>query len=963
MPSTPQDSRAIPETRTVLGAAGNAEQELALLSSCLSNLTEIVMVIQAEPIDEPGPRILFVNDAFERLTGYPSAETLGRSPRFLGSENFDELILREIRQALVQRRAIRGQVTKYKKNGAEYWFNIDIIPIFDVAGLCTHFACIGRDITKEKKNEEQLLWKTAFFEAQVYSALDGTLVVDGEGRKILQNQRMNELWNIPLQVAEELDDRSEREWVTNQVKDPQQFADKVAHLYAHPDEVSRDELELVDGRFLDRYSAPVRGKDGKHYGRIWTFRESTQRKRIELTLLERTRELDQTIHELARAKETAEAANVAKSAFLANMSHEIRTPMNGVIGVAEFLLETSLTGEQREFAQTIRSSGAALLTVINDILDFSKMEAGKLIIEELDFNLHEVLEGALGMVIPRCQTNEIELAGFIEPNVPTRFRGDAGRIRQVLTNLLGNAIKFTEAGEVTARISCQRESGEECELLFEVTDTGIGIAPEAQAKLFRPFAQADTSMNRRFGGTGLGLAISKQLVEKMDGEIGVESVLGEGATFWFTVRLHKSPALERGTDGNHWLVNRRVLLVDDHTITRQFLHQQILALKMRSETAATGGEALACLRKAAREGDPYALAIVELEMPKMDVMALAREIKSDPEIAAVRLILLASFGKGVNSEELHSAGFVDCCFKPVRQSTLFDCLVSAMGVVPATSLPSSVGASILPRLGQQKVLVAEDNAVNQQVALGQLKKLGYAADVVSDGHAVLDALKHFHYDIILMDCQMPDLDGYEATRRIRAQGDAFPQPYIIAMTAHAMRGDSDNCFAAGMNDYVSKPVALETLEAALTRGREAKTTLLGNEMGDDAQVLPGNKNALCQETLQNLRELSSEMGAAFFPELLEAFEHESVKHLAELRSAFAAGETGRFCREAHALKEVSLTIGARGMAEICAQLENLGTTKNEEQSAEGLSQLDREFDRVRSEIEQQRLWVWEGRPS
>jgi two-component system sensor histidine kinase/response regulator len=446
----------------------------------------------------------------------------------------------------------------------------------------------------------------------------------------------------------------------------------------------------------------------------------------------------------------------------------------------------------------------------------------------------------------------------------------------------------------------------------------------------------------------------------MGGDIGLESVLRKGSTFWFTVRLRKSPTLQPSLESKSRLANVRVLVVDDNRTSRRFLHEQIIAWKMRNGKAMTGGDALDSLRKAAREGDPYQLAIVDLDMPKMDGVELAREIKADPKITRTRLILLAGFGKRINSEELRAAGFADWCVKPVRQTALFNCLTNAVLDTSATS-QTSPGAldSARPVKPAARVLVAEDNAVNRMVALGQLKHLGYTADAVPNGVAVLEALDRTHYDIILMDCQMPEMDGYETTRRIRTRRDKSPPPYIIALTAHATQGASEKCLAAGMDDYVSKPIVFETFAAALARGLSAgmKTTMFNKKKSSAGprNVQGENSSALCKKTLQGLKDLGSDMGASFFSGLLETFERDAIEHLTVLRSAIAGGETSRFGREAHALKGASLTIGAQGMADICKLLENLGTAQSVEGAPQELARLEHEFARVKNEIEQESL--------
>lgn len=556
------------------------------------------------------------------------------------------------------------------------------------------------------------------------------------------------------------------------------------------------------------------------------IRDITSRKEAERALKDYAQQLEDINQQLDTALKEAKAATEAKSSFLATMSHEIRTPMNGVIGMAGLLLETKLTDEQREYAETVQTCGDHLLTIINDILDFSKIEAGKLDLEVIEFDLRLAMDESLDLVAERASSKGLNLACLFHADVPRNLLGDPGRLRQVVMNLTANAIKFTDSGDVVVEVTVEAQSNEDAIIRVAVTDSGIGISDEVRERLFQSFSQADGSTTRKYGGTGLGLAICKRLVEMMGGTIGVSSQIGEGSCFWFTVNLRKQADGLRNLEGSAVvLAGLRILVVDDKAINRKILELMTKKWGMHPTLVHGGSEALEAL--SGQHGQPrFDLALLDVDMGPAGGIELARAIKTRAEGVDLQLVLLTSFGRRGDAKIAREAGLAAYLTKPIRERQLHDCLVAVMTQRPDSfrapaeraSLPLITRHTLAETKAQVdlRVLLAEDNIINQKVATRLFQRLGYRIDVVANGREVLEALSRIHYDVVFMDCQMPEMDGLEATHLIREreQSDRVP---IIAMTANAMQGDRERCLAAGMDDYLSKPISVEALAGVLDR--------------------------------------------------------------------------------------------------------------------------------------------------
>ncbi|MCX8156152.1 MAG: PAS domain S-box protein [Verrucomicrobiae bacterium] len=918
--------------------------ERDLLRALLANTPDLIYFKDVEL------RILRCSASMARWLGLASPEqAIGRTdfdflPREVAQRRYEEE-----QQLLLTGKPVLDKLEEIvDAEGVAHSVITNKVPLYSATGSLRGLIGISTEVTRLLETEKALRTAQEKYRTIFERAVEGIFQTTPDGHYLDANPALARMYGYESreELIRALTDIEHQLYVNPHRRE------EFIRLMREKGTVTGFESEVYrrDGStiWISENARAVHDENGEVAYYEGTVEEITARKKAEL--------------ESENARRAAVESARLKTEFLTNVSHEIRTPMNGIVGIAGLLAETQLTEEQREYVEIIRSSASALQELISELLDLSKIEAGRMALEKEPFNVRDLTETTLEVLAERAHQKNLELVSWVNCDLPPRLLGDAGRLRQVLLNLVGNAVKFTERGEVLVHVAKLEETEHQVKVRCEVRDTGIGIPPEVQGRIFQSFVQADGSTTRRYGGPGLGLAISKQLVELMGGRIGVHSTPGQGSTFWFEVPLEKAPG-EAGMPGRlqhvQALAGLSVLLVDDHQATRELVEYLLGYWGMRVETASRSAEALEKLRARKAAGLGFDFILLDMQMPDVSGLALARQIKAEQLEGHAHLVLFSQVGQRPDAEVLHGAGIALCLFKPLKQTRLIECLIGlATGredllrpLLPETVLrPMDPSRTV-------RVLVAEDNPVNQKVALRQLAKLGLRADAVANGKEALEALERIPYDVVLLDCNMPEMDGYTAAREIKrrlqdpqAQPPLRSRPYLIAITANALRGDRERCLAAGMDDYVEKPVELADLMAALGRAgvqiRPAQPPVAAETpapAGREEEAPP----LVDQQALLRLRQLQQPGQPDPVVEMIDLFLQDLPRRLQLIGDAVQRQDAAALKAAAHSLKGSARNMGAVRLAALCSELEKLG---REGQAGAGAAALWQQLQQHHAEL-------------
>jgi len=909
-----------------------AEEELriseAQLRGLFAAMSDVVIVY-----DRNG-KYISIAPTHPDLLIKPPEELIGKRLYDVFPKKEAEIFTKDI-QAVLETRKIMQVEYSLPISGQTMWFTATISPMQDDTVLW-----VARDITDRKRNELENIRQKQYFESLISNSPVAIVVLDNNERIVSSNPAFERLYGYSSKeiLGADLDSLITTDETREEAsRYSQQVMTEAVHAISKR---KRKDGSLVD---VELFGVPVIVA-GEKAGAFAMYHD---------------------ISETTRARQVAEEASRAKSEFLANMSHEIRTPMNGVIGMLELALDTQLTSEQRDYLQISLQSAEALLTLLNDILDFSKIEAKKLELEKISFNLRTTVEDVAYTLAKRAEDKGLELACLIHPDLATDLRGDPSRIRQVIINLVGNAIKFTQQGEIVIRAEATAQTEKEATVHFSVQDTGVGIPYDRQVAVFERFTQADGSTTRKYGGTGLGLTISKQLVEAMGGQIGVESTPGVGTTFWFDITFEKQPARPHGTAPlllqSVNLKGLHILGVDDLAINRMIITKMVEGFGSRIETVATGAKALEALQHAHRSGDPYRIVLLDMQMPGMDGEQTASAILNDPAARDVKIIILTSIGHRGDASRLEALGCSGYLLKPVKQHMLYESLVAVLGQ-KIEEPPKLITRHLLTeqKRAGQRLLLAEDNAINQKLAVVLLQKAGYSVDTVENGRQAVEKSQQEMYNAILMDVQMPELDGFEATGQIRKRELNSSQHIpIIAMTAHVLVGDRERCLKAGMDDYVSKPLEPQFLFAMLDRWIQP------NEDKPDIEP-PTNESTTQASSASNRDEKPVNLETAlsrfdndrkFFADMCGEFMVSLPQRIVEMRASLKAGDVVTLSRHGHSLKGISGNFSAGPITRLSAEIEALGKAGNLSNMSGLIDQLEAEVKRLKEFLVDEKILI------